>query len=81
MIRCNGYFSGERATPAKRTPAGEIDPSAQRGMACSAAFAKLAATSTTKPLCDCEPSPNFIATGSPSDGPPKSDRIQKLGRS
>jgi hypothetical protein len=75
MIRCNGSCSGRRATPAKKTPAGEIDPSAQRVRACSGVFAKLAAKSTTKPSFDCERSPNFIATGSRSDGPSKSDRI------
>ncbi len=56
-------------------PAGEIDPSAQRERACSGVFAKLAAKSTTKPSFDCERSPNFIATGSRSEGPSKSDRI------
>jgi hypothetical protein len=55
--------------------AGEIDPSAQRARACSGVFAKLAAKLTTKPSFDCERSLNFIAAGSRSDGPSKSDRI------
>jgi hypothetical protein len=39
MTRCNGFCSGGRAIPEKRTPAGIAAPSAQRREHCCAAFA------------------------------------------
>ena len=42
MTRCNGFCSGRRETPARRTLVGEADLSAGRERPCSAAFASIA---------------------------------------
>ena len=42
MTRCNGFCSGGRAIPARRTLAGVAAPSAGRERHCSAAFASIA---------------------------------------
>ena len=48
MTLCNGYCSGGRAIPGKRTPAGKIDPFARRERRYCAVSASLAARSMTK---------------------------------
>ena len=44
MIRSNGFCSGGRVIPARRTPVGRTDRSALRGKHCCAAFESIAAT-------------------------------------
>ena len=71
MIRCNGYCSEERATPAKRTQVGKTDPSVGRERDCCDVFASFVARSMIMPSRSCKRSPNFTLTGSRLDEPCK----------
>ena len=64
MTRFNGYFSGGRAIPEKRIPAGKTDPSARREKGCCDVFVIIAARSTTKRSPGFSHSPNSTLSGS-----------------
>ena len=63
MIRCNGFCSGGRVNPARRTLAGGAAHSAGRRRRCFAAFANIAERSTSKLSADFGRSPTGTTTG------------------